>query len=70
MTRVYGRWAGNPRGHMENTENCIVEISDTDGWHRHQCYRRRVHGKDGLYCKQHARMIDAGTNPYIPKEER
>lgn len=42
----------------ENPKNCIAIVHPNDwmtrtlfGW---QCSRKRGHGKDGLYCKQHA----------------
>ena len=55
--RRYGEWAGNPKGHPENTTRCIVE----GRFMFPQCYRKRGHGKDGLYCKQHAKL-----NPVEP----
>ena len=51
--RVYGEWAGNPKGHKENTEYCIESVFE-----RHidrQCNRKRGHGPDGLWCKQHGK---------------
>lgn len=56
--RHYGEWAGNPKGHKENPENCIEEIWPTGRWGatcRYQCNRKRGYGPDGLYCKQHAK---------------
>lgn len=55
--RRYGQWAGNPKGHAENKEHCVEEVFSSDGWHHYQCSRKRGHGKDGLYCKQHAKML-------------
>jgi hypothetical protein len=49
--RVYGAWAGNPKGHPEDTSRCIESVMD--GFHSHQCIRKRGNGPDGLYCKQH-----------------
>lgn len=53
--RRYGDWAGNPKGHAEDTKRCIVEVWPTsgNGWIPYQCSRKRGHGPDGLYCKQH-----------------
>lgn len=51
--RRYGEWAGNPRGFPENLALCVHEVFS--GWYGRQCTRRRGHGLDGLYCKQHAR---------------
>lgn len=54
--RIYGDWAGNPKGNPERRGDCIVQVC----WDRmidHQCTRKRGHGPDGLFCKQHARKI-------------
>jgi len=55
-TRRYGVWAGNPKGWPEDAARCITEVSD--GWHFSQCGRKRGHGPDGLYCKQHAKRVE------------
>ncbi|KKN04963.1 hypothetical protein LCGC14_1091970 [marine sediment metagenome] len=34
---------------------CVAEISEGNVY-AHQCSRKRGHGPDGLYCKQHAKM--------------
>ena len=47
------RWYGRDHNHRENEANCIEEIWGDKGWTQHQCSRRRGHGSDGLYCKQH-----------------
>lgn len=53
--RIYGAWAGNPQGREENSANCIEEVHEQGrGGMFYQCNRKRGHGKDGLYCKQHA----------------
>lgn len=51
--RWYGSWAGNPRGNREDKECCAESVAD--GVLFHQCRRARGHGKDGLFCKQHAK---------------
>jgi hypothetical protein len=52
--RIYGAWAGNPNGCQEDVTRCIQEVQESGrGLHFHQCDRKRGHGKDGLYCKQH-----------------
>lgn len=51
----YGAWAGNPKGRPYNPEQCAEEVSDRTGWHFYQCNRIKGFGKDGLYCKQHAK---------------
>ncbi len=55
--RIYGQWAGNPKGHPEDIAKCIKKVWPTDGYIiPHQCNRKRGHGPDGLYCKQHAKI--------------
>lgn len=68
--RRYGCWAGNPDGTPEDITLCIVQVQERDpcGFD-HQCFRKRGHGKDGLYCKQHARMIEQGHHLYCGKEQ-
>lgn len=54
--RRYNKWAGNPNGHKEDVSRCIVSVTPNErgGFaHSHQCNRKRGHGPDGLYCKQH-----------------
>lgn len=53
--RVYGEWAGNPKGTPEDKERCIKEVFPTDAWIPYQCRRKRGHGTGGLYCKQHGK---------------
>ena len=36
-------------------ERCVYMVW---GWHSHQCSRKRGYGKDGRYCKQHAKIIE------------
>lgn len=55
--RRYGAWAGNPKGKAEDPTRCIKEVWPVDfGMIPYQCFRKRGHGPDGLYCKQHAAM--------------
>lgn len=53
--RRYGEWAGNPKGYAEDVTRCIVEVGRPLGRTTMfgQCDRKRGHGPDGLYCKQH-----------------
>lgn len=53
--RVYGQWAGNTRGTPEDTTRCAAEVWPSDGYVPRQCSRKRGHGKDGLFCRQHAK---------------
>lgn len=54
--RSYGRWAGSPGGHREDTKCCVEAVWRPGAWQDSQCGRKRGHGFDGMYCKQHARM--------------
>lgn len=52
--RVYGQWAGNPKGTQEDPTRCVEEVcSGGREMTFYQCLRKRGHGPDGLYCKQH-----------------
>ena len=55
----YNSWAGNPNGNKYDERYCAYEVS---GGGRmmlfYQCSRLNGHGPDGLYCKQHAKMIE------------
>ena len=36
---------------------CHAEVSEPPHYlHRHRCYRMGGHGRDGLYCRQHAKQ--------------
>ena len=65
--RTYGQWAGNPKGNKENTERCVVEIYNK--FYGFQCQRKRGHGKNGLLCKQHAKMEAKGRRLNIPRNK-
>lgn len=56
--RRYGVWAGNENGQAENTTRCIAEVAPECGWTHHQCSRKRGHGPNGLYCKQHGKKAE------------
>lgn len=51
--RMYGNRLGMRK---EDVTKCFEEVMD--GWHFHQCYRKRGHGENGLYCKQHAKKYE------------
>lgn len=54
--RRYGQWAGNPKGRAEDPSRCIKEIylnNRGGSANQYQCLRKRGHGPEGLYCKQH-----------------
>ena len=58
-------------GVLEYVKYCIVEVPDPHVWQGHQCFRKRGHGPDGLYCRQHAKMVeqDPGSVYMPPKQE-
>jgi hypothetical protein len=55
----YGAWAGNPKGQAEAKDRCVYEVCTYIGnWpHFHQCNRKRGHGPNKEYCKQHAQKV-------------
>lgn len=60
--RRYGIWSGNPTGTREDITRCVHEVKGKGAWgptENHQCYRKRGHGRDGLYCRQHAPLYVA-----------
>ena len=54
--RRYGQWFGSPKGTREDPTKCIQVVWPSYGWLSYQCTRKRGHGPDGLYCKQHAKQ--------------
>ena len=67
MARRYGAWGGWPRGYPERKDKCVAEVAN--GHRFFQCYRKRGHGPGGQYCKQHAKMVEAGQHVYVPQSE-
>jgi len=59
MTRYYGKSTLRPHGIPEDPTRCIAEVADETGWHFYQCKRKRGYGPGGLYCKQHAKIIES-----------
>ena len=57
--RRYGVWPGNPNGVPEDPERCIEDVLPSGGWFPYQCSRKRGHGPDGCYCKQHAKRYES-----------
>ena len=54
--KIYGRWAGNEKGTLENKSRCIEEVYNKfNGMVSSQCSRKRGYGPKGKYCKQHAK---------------
>lgn len=64
--RFYGRWAGNERGFPEDTTRCIKSIFRDGSFISSQCSRKRGHGPNGLYCKQHGKAQER-TNELLKK---
>ena len=56
---VYGKSAMNPKGIKVDPTRCVKSVADCGGWHVYQCARKRGHGKDGKYCKQHGKKHPA-----------
>ena len=58
--RRYGKWGGSPKGRPEDPTLCIEEVCPSSAYIPYQCTRKRGHGPDGLYCKQHAKKTHGG----------
>ena len=52
--RLYGFYPSDPF----KVECCAYEIIDSHFGPR-QCFRKRGHGRAGLYCPQHAKAVEA-----------
>jgi hypothetical protein len=53
----FGQWAGNPKGIAERKTDCIAEVHDSPSFLFYQCSRKRGHGPNGEFCKQHAKKL-------------
>lgn len=50
----YGCWGGNPNGDKAIPDRCAKTVCSNDrGAIPSQCARKRGHGPEGAYCKQH-----------------
>lgn len=59
MKYRYNRWAGNPKGNEYQPDRCAYEVHERGrGILFYQCARRNGYGPAGLYCKQHAKIVD------------
>ena len=68
--RRYGAWPGKPGGRTEKIADCVEAMPDQstfNGMVTKQCSRKRGHGPDGLYCKQHAKRHDVDRAAYDQK---
>lgn len=54
--RVYGEWAGNPRGVPEDKRLCAEQVWTRGDWIAHQCGHKRGFGPNGELCRQHAKL--------------
>ncbi len=54
--KKYGVWAGNREGNDYKPENCAYSVMHD--YLSAQCSRKSGHGKDDLFCKQHAKKIN------------
>ena len=55
----YRDWVGNPGGNPYDLKKCAYEVWPSPGYLSDQCSRKNGHGPAGLYCKQHAKMVEA-----------
>ncbi len=67
--RIYGQWAGEPKGRREDTTRCIVSVFSHGRYISSQCSRKRGNGPDGLYCKQHGAKVVRGQHLNVPKDK-
>ena len=58
IERRYGQWAGNEKGTTEDKTRCIESVYGKGDWYPHQCNFKRGYGKDKLYCRKHAYLIE------------
>ncbi len=58
MGRRYGESAGNPDGYPEILKHCVEDVFRDAQYVSSQCSRKRGHGPDGLYCRQHGKMAE------------
>ena len=64
--RRYGAWAGFPKGHARNVDNCAEQVYSNDREMRsYQCNRKKGHGYRGEFCKQHALKYPALGTPVV-----
>ncbi len=62
----YGMWEGKPEGVLYNPKKCAVAVTSDDFGHvstsglkiPYQCLSKPGYGPHGMFCGEHARMID------------
>lgn len=52
----YGDLGRGKCGDLYRDNRCAYAVWDK--WNDHQCYRKKGHGPSGLYCKQHAKVLE------------
>jgi hypothetical protein len=53
--------------HAEDPNRCVAVVKDTR-YTEHQCRRKRGHGHDRLYCKQHAQVVEKAKHSETPSK--
>jgi len=68
MPRRYNKWAGNPKGTVEDPTRCIAEVAvGGRSMIYHQCERKRKSAFD--FCGIHERQRLSGKRVYVPEEQ-
>lgn len=68
MKKVYGAWAGNPKGIAGNPERCSASVYDSQSRMSHQCHRKAViQEQDDGWCKIHAPSTKAKKDAAFKK---
>jgi hypothetical protein len=52
----YGRWAGSERGVRAKPDQCATSVYPGNSFISRQCCRKRGHGPESAFCKQHAKL--------------
>lgn len=59
----YGKWGGQPNGVAVDPSRCAEEVHPNErGALWSQCSRKRGHGPEGAFCKQHSPEAKAARN--------
>jgi hypothetical protein len=56
--RKYNITRKNPEGVPEDEAKCVQSVWVAHRWNYKQCSRKRGHGLNGEYCKQHKKEQD------------
>ncbi len=54
----YGQWGGNPNGRPYNPKKCAYAVMSEGFCIDYQCLRKPGHGPHGMFCRNHARIIE------------